>query len=315
MTHETRLGHARERRRIRRGHMFIGAVLVSVFAYQWQLEATDGGAPPAAAAGPAAVAAATVSRPTPPIVRGAADRSAFEALLRRDPLGAIEHAREHHRRAVRDYSCVFTKQELLPGGLSDEQDITVKFQQSPFAIMMHWTRNPGPAERVIYVAGRWINPEASDPAERDLAICQPGAIARIFVKSVREPIRGDRARKQSRRYIDDFGFLKALDLMVEFTRLARDRGELKISYEGPSTFDGRPTYVLNRTLPPFTGPNSLYPDGAAEYHLDQEWLVPVAVYSFADASRKTLLGKYEYRGIRMNVGCTAADFDPSTYGM
>jgi len=307
----------------RRTRVGLGLFLAALLAYEWHTQSpqtTVAGTPEPGVAfasdggegGKTGASAATNAQPisaAPPI-----DLNAYEALLKSNPLAAIEQARDFHRRNVRDYACTFIKQELLDHGLSSEQTIHVRFMQEPYSVLMHWVRNPGAAERVIYVAGRWVNPDASSPAERELAVCQPGAVARIFVKSVREPIRGDRAKKESRRFIDDFGFLKALDLMVEYSRLGQQRGEMKLWYEGIASFDGRPTFVIKRTLP-YSGPASLYPDGSAEYHLDREWLVPVAVYSYADLERRKLLGKYEYRDVRMNVGCQPGDFEPSKYGM
>ncbi|MEE8170039.1 MAG: DUF1571 domain-containing protein, partial [Phycisphaerae bacterium] len=218
----------------------MGTALALLFVYQWR-----------------DTTAADVSEPrSAPSVVYAADYSAariepsvFEDLLRSDPIGAFEMARDHHARTVRDYTCTFIKQELLPGGMSKEQEILVRFLQKPFSIVMHWIRNADKAERVIYVAGKWIDRDADQPEQRDLAVCQPGAIARIFIKSVKQPIRGRLAMQSSRRTIADFGFLNALDMMIEFSRLAEQRGDLDLRYAGPSEYDGRPTWIIERSLP------------------------------------------------------------------
>lgn len=241
------------------------------------------------------------------------DRAEFAELLGRDPLGAFREARDNHRRTVRDYQCTFVKKELLPRGMSKEQTIAVKFRQEPYSIFMHWIKNQDKAVRVIYQAGRWTD-DCADFNERAQAVCQPGAIAAMFVKSLMQPIHGDRAKQSSRRFIDDFGFAKALELMVQFSTLAQQRGELSLQLEGESEFDGRPTWVLKRHVP-YAGPGGLYPDATAIYHIDQEWRVPVAVYSFSDAQGKQLLGRYEYRDVKMNAGCCQTDFEPATYGM
>ena len=43
----------------------------------------------------------------------------------------------------------------------------------------------------------------------------------------------------------------------------------------------------------------------------------MAVYCYSDDAKQpcNLLGKYEYRSIRMRAGLTDKDFEPSTYGM
>jgi hypothetical protein len=130
----------------------------------------------------------------------------FEKLLRNDPLAALIDARARHVREVSDYQCVMVKQELLPSGMSEEQEVNVKFRAEPYSVFMEWTRNPGLASRALYVKGRWTDPSASDPAERDLAVAQPGKIAQLFVKSIKQPVHGGLAKRTSRRFIDDFGF-------------------------------------------------------------------------------------------------------------
>jgi hypothetical protein len=241
----------------------------------------------------------------------------FEVLIRRDPLRAMIDARAQHLREVIDYECVMIKQELLPSGMSKEQEIRVKFRHSPYSVYMEWQRNPGLATRVIYVKGRWTDSKAKNPDEgRELAIAQPGVIARIFVKSVKQPIHGRLAREASRRFLDDFGFQKTLDRLINISESAKDRNELKLVLVGESQFEDRPVWVIRRNLP-YTEEGGLYPDRTAEILFDKEYRVPVAVYCYSDDDRlpEHLIAKYEYRGIRMQVGLTDKDFDPHTYGM
>lgn len=240
----------------------------------------------------------------------------FEAVLRDDPLAAMIRARAEHRRQVADYECVMVKQELLPSGMSEEQEIAVKFRREPYSVYMNWLRNPGMATRVIYVRGKWTNPRAKNPDERELAVAQPGVIARIFIKSVKRPIHGKLARASSRRFIDDFGFERTYDRLIQVCEMGRAKGQLSLEFMGTTIFDGRPVWVIRRVLP-YTGEDGQYPDRTAEILIDQEYHVPVAIYCYADDEMKSVnvLAKYEYRGIRMQIGLTDKDFDPATYGM
>ena len=208
------------------------------------------------------------------------------------------------------------KQEMLPSGMSEEQEIDVLFRQKPYSVVLTWRRNPGLAERVIYVKDRWIDDDADTADERQLAVCQPGPVARLLVKSIKQPIHGKLAKKSSRRYVDEFGFSRALDLLIKYCEIARESGDLKLDYCGETRFDGRPVWVVRRTLP-YTGVTGLYPDRIAEVFIDKEYRVPVAVYCYSDDAKEphNLLGKYEYRNIRMQAGLSEADFDPQTYGM
>lgn len=248
--------------------------------------------------------------------REPAEVNSFEHLIRTNPLAALYEARDRHRLAVRDYTCTFVKQEMLESGMSEEQEIQVLFRQEPYSVVMHWVRNPGLAERVVYVKNRWIDPDADDPDEREMAVCQPGPILAKLVRSIKQPIRGERARDASRRYIDEFGFGRSLDLLIQYSDLAKKRNELSLTFRGESYFDGRPTWVIRRHLP-YTGEGGRYPDRTAEVHIDREYFVPVAVYCYGDDKMRPekLLGKYEYRNVRFGVGLTERDFDPATYGM
>lgn len=240
----------------------------------------------------------------------------FEKLLREDPLAALTDLRALHVREVKDYRCSFVKQELLASGMSAEQEIDVLFRQEPFSVVMHWVRNAGMANRAIYVKGRWAEPAAEKPAEREFAVCQPGTAISWALKSIKMPIHGTMAKRTARRSIDEFGFKRTLDLLIKYCELAKSRGELELEFRGETHFDGRPVWVLRRHLP-YTGENGPYPDRTAEIFIDKEYRVPVAVYCYCDDELKAakLLGKYEYRNIRFNLGLTEADFTPATYGM
>lgn len=240
----------------------------------------------------------------------------FEKLIRTDPLAALKKARTQHRRNVSDYACTFVKQEWLPSGMSREQEIETKFRAEPFSVMMHWIRNPGLAQRVIYVKNRWVDEDAGNPDEREQAVCRPIPPLDSLIKSIKQPIRGSRAKKASRRCIDEFGFERSFDLLIEYCELARSRNELHLEFKGDSEFDGRPTWVIRRELP-YTRKGGPYPDRIAEIHIDKKFKIPVAVYCYADddMTPEKLLGKYEYRNVRMDIGLTDRDFDPAAYGM
>lgn len=239
-----------------------------------------------------------------------------ERLLREDPLAALRELRTKHLQEVRDYRCTLVKQELLDSGLSAEQELEVIFRQEPYSVVLHWVRNAGLANRAVYVKGKWTDEGADDPAERELALCQPGKLGSFFLKSIKMPIHGFAAKGAARRSIDEFGFGRTLDLLIKYCETAKGRGELTLEFRGEGRFDGRPVWVLHRHLP-YTGESGIYPDRTAEIYIDQELHVPVAVYCYSDDEQKpeNLLGKYEYRDIRFNVGLTDADFAPETYGM
>jgi hypothetical protein len=279
-----------------------GLSLAAIFYAQYQL--SDGPAVVISPRAPVVLAAETINV------------DPFERLIRHDPLEALIQARTQHLHEVTDYECVMVKQERLSSGMSEEQEIKVKFRHEPFSVYMDWVRNPGLADRVLYVKGRWTDPKAKNPEERELALAQPGKIAQLFVKSLKQPVRGRMARKSSRRYLDEFGFQNTLILLIKYCQIAKERGELSLEYCGESRFDGRDVWMVRRRLP-YVGEGGPYPDRTAEILIDKGYRVPVAVYCYSDDEKQpqNLLGKYEYRSVRMRAGLTEKDFEPSTYGM
>lgn len=293
------------RRRLSPQHfrLFFGAILGAVLLIEFATRSATNALVPAEAE-----VIAPTAGPAPDVQPG------FDDLIRRDPLAALLQAQREHGEKVRDYTCTFVKQEMLDSGLSEEQTIATSFRSQPYSVLMHWLKNPGKAERVIYVKGKWIDADAGNPEEREQAVCQPGAIARVFLKSLKQPIHGSMAREASRRYIDEFGFWQSLNLLTKYSQIAKERGELTLTFRGESVFAGRPTYVLERRLP-YTGENGTYPDRLATIHVDKEWRVPVSVRCYADDAKKQLLGRYEYSDVSFDVGLTDKTFEPATYGM
>ena len=242
--------------------------------------------------------------------------SPFESLLATDPLGAMRKLHAEAQAAANEYTCLFTRQERLSSGVGPDQDIRVKFRPTPHSVQMEFVRNPKLVKRVIYVDGRWRDESASDPELRDQALVQPHGLAGVLIKSLKQPIRGTMAKRSGRRSIDQFGFVRAMDLLVKYCETADAEGALTLTYEGVGEFEGRRVWIIKRVLP-YTGPDGPYPDRVAIIYIDHEHRVPIAVHTYsADATRpEDLLGKYEYREINMSPGLTDADFDPATYGL
>jgi len=232
----------------------------------------------------------------------------FAELIRSDPLRFLKMAKRHYLDSVRDYRCTFVKQERIAGRLGEEQRIRVAFRERPFSVLMEWTENAGPARRVLFVRGRW-----QDDAGRMLAYVEPASpVARLFVRSVLRPIDGPQAKAVSRRTINQFGFGNVLDLITLYAERAVAQGTGSIEYAGEGNIDGRPTWILRRTLP-YAG-QGRWPDRVLIVHIDQEMLLPVACYAYADDDQQVLLGKYIFQDVQLNVGLTDADFDPKANG-
>jgi hypothetical protein len=227
------------------------------------------------------------------------------ALAERDPMALVRLGRERYEQTVREYRCLLVKQERLGNKLSSVQEVELRFRESPRSVYMIWRSNADGARRALYLPDdrAFVN-DGGEP----LARVEPnGAIARLFVKDLFLPIHGPDARKASRRAIDEAGFHATFDLLEAYNAAAAERGVLDLRYAGTGVVDQRPTFVLVRDLP-YAGPNGPYPDARLVLHLDQQWLLPVAVYSYADHLEKDLLGSYTFTQVELNPDFSADAF-------
>ncbi len=251
------------------------------------------------AASPAAARAAAarpqpgqaIAAMVPAATPGAID---LEALAAADPIGFFEMALDRYDRSVRDYTCTFSKQELVGNRLTEEQVIRAMFCEKPFSVRLEWIRNEDKCSRVLYVADRWVKDN------QQLAVVEPGAIARLFVPYVMRPIHGRDAQKSSRRTIDQFGFRNSLSLILKYCKLAREQGVLEsFSYVGNDRVEGRDTLVFERRLP-YTGEEGFWPDRLLVVHIDRETLLPILCVAYADDARQVLLGRYMMTDVKLN---------------
>lgn len=231
-------------------------------------------------------------------------RAALRDLAQQDPVAFSRLCDERAESTIRDYRCTFHKQELLPGGMSPVQEISVLCRVKPLSVFMTWVKNADRARRALYIDA----PQFRDANGEKVAKVEPaGVIARALVAEVVRPIHGDDAKLSSRRSMEDFGFNATLKLLLKINDAALARGELDYRYVGEGEIDGRPTFIFQRFLP-YTGPGGVYTDRKMIMHIDQEWLVPTAVYSYADVEGRQLLGSYVYTDVQLNPGLTDEDF-------
>ncbi len=224
------------------------------------------------------------------------DPTDLTELARQDPLALVKLGRERYERQIERYRCTLVKQERLGDGLSEVQEVELRFREDPLAIYMLWKKNADKARRALYMEG----PDYVDGRGRKLTRVEPnGAIARLFTTDIFVQAHGDQARKSSRRTIDEAGFHTTFQLFEAYHQRAEQRGVGELRYAGTGEIDGRPTYIIERRLP-YEGAGGPFPDAKLVLHLDQEWLLPVAVYSFADSAGTELLGSYVFKDVELN---------------
>ncbi|UCG33016.1 MAG: DUF1571 domain-containing protein [Phycisphaerales bacterium] len=226
----------------------------------------------------------------------------IEAEARRDPLGFLRKVRDRYRAEVRDYRCRFTKQERVGRAVRPIEKMNVMFMEDPYSVLMTWPESPRPAQRVLYVKDKW-----ADSDGQPMAMVEPEPVLKLLTGVIKRPIDDRLARSKARRRVNQFGFGRSLDLIIEYAEKAKAKGQLRLEYRGRSSIAGRPTYVLVRHLP-YTGDGGMYPDRVLVCHIDEEYLLPTAVFTYADDLEQETLGVYITTDIELNVGLSPADF-------
>lgn len=229
--------------------------------------------------------------------------SPLATLAQTDPRGLLHLAQQRCANWIEDYRCVLVRQERLDGKLMPVQRIAMRYRAEPHSVLLHWTENAGDARRASYVRGRHRSAEGAN-----LICVEPaGAVARLFVSRLWIPVDGVCARGSSRRTMDQAGYLGTFGSIEAVNARAAGLGELQLDYGGVGEIDGRPTLVLVRRLP--RSGTGTYPNALLVLHLDEAWLLPVGVYTYADAEGEWLLGAYTMTAVEVNVGLGDADFE------
>ena len=222
----------------------------------------------------------------------------IEELARTDHLALLEECQEHYRNTIGSYTCTLVKQERIKGVLGKEQTVSVKFMGKPFSVAMAWTENPGQGDRVLYVEGQRGDKMVVRPAN--------GLLRALAGGSVLVDPRDKAARSASLRTVDQFGFERSLQNLVDVYRQAHAEGHLKQEFGGYASVAGRRTIVLIRHLPA----ENDYPAAKSVIFIDLEHLIPIAVEGYGWNAPDELICRYVYKDIVLNAPLTDDDFLP-----
>ena len=206
----------------------------------------------------------------------------------------LQFCLENIRTNVETYSCDFVRQERVNGKLLEKHESRVFFRSTPFSVYME---NVGDARKLWYVQDKIVKKN-----KRYMVIEPDGVIVRIlFGKRIEIAIDDPRVMAKTRKQIDEFGFENTLKTLILSIR-SEDCD--KFYLEGEGLFNGRKAYTYYRTLKD----SSLNPAKYVRFYIDQEWLIPIGVYSYSDREATILLGEYVYGNVKINV-----DLDPNLF--
>ena len=219
-----------------------------------------------------------------------------------DP-GALIEAMWARWQGVKDYTCIFTKQERINEKLLPEQTIFMKVREKPFSIYMKWVGKKCKGQEALYVAGK---------NHGKVKVHQGGILGIINLNLDPE---GGRAMKDNRHPITEAGIGYTTHLIWADLVRARKNNEGEITILAEDTDSQTDCRCFRADLPPEkvkrglkkTSPEEYYAAGA-ETCLDAGSLLLSSITIYDPAGE--LLEQYRYREVKINVGLTDRDFDP-----
>ncbi len=193
---------------------------------------------------------------------------------------------------VRDYQCVFHKQERMNGKLKPEETILFKFQK-PFKVYMKWLKHPNKDRELLFVPGKY---------DSKLKVHLGGLIS-LILPSITIAPDAPQVLKNSRHPITNAGMGNLLDSLIDQFELAQQQGDLHVTMHGHETIEGTDCIKVERVLPKDKG----YYCHRLMLYLNAENHTPVKVmvYDWDDK----LIENYTLSNIQWNVGFTDEDFD------
>jgi outer membrane lipoprotein-sorting protein len=197
---------------------------------------------------------------------------------------------------VNDYQATFHKQERVDGKLLPEETILLKFQK-PLKIYMNWVGEPLRGQEALYVQGKYDNK----------LVAHAGGVLGMISVSV-DPD-GPTAMEGNRHPITHTGFGFIIKQLRPNIESALSYGEFEIVRMGEESFQGRPATVIEAVFD--KRGERQYSSGRMVLHIDRELMLPVGSV-FYDG-KNTLIEKYYYTDVKLNVGFTDADFSRDKY--
>jgi hypothetical protein len=249
-----------------------------------------------------ATATSAIDAHTPP---SAADQAPAAAPPGEHPIDAsLEIARrvqKHIAADVKDYTCIFIKQERVGGELIGPQYIDAKFRQNPQSVYFKFLKPDDVKGReVIYVAG----------ANDGKLLAREGSGVKRLIGMVRLEPTSALAMAGQKYPIYNAGMAFLTKRLIEVAEQDRRYGEVEVHfYKGAKVGDR--SCLLIEVIHPV--PRRVFLFHKAVIYIDDELQVPIhyAAYLWPKKAGEEppLDESYTYANLKLNAGLTDADFD------
>lgn len=201
---------------------------------------------------------------------------------------------------VDDYSCVFTKRELVKGRMTPTYQIGMKVRTSPFSVYMKF-HNPKTGREAIYVNGR----------NNGKVVAHDVGVAKILTGTLRLDPRERLAMEDNRHPITEAGIGNLIDTLVDRWSTELQPDESRVTVDSNVSWAGRPCTLITST---HTEKRAEFLFHEVKVYVDHELGLPVRFEAYdwpREASgHPILVEEYSYHDVRINVGLGDLDFHP-----
>jgi hypothetical protein len=203
---------------------------------------------------------------------------------------------------VKDYTCVFVKQERVDGQLLDEERLEMKVRHKPFSVYMRFIQPESLAgQEAIYVEGG---------NDGKLVAHANGLKGKVVGTIVLDPT-GFLAMRNNRYPITNAGMKNLVTLLVQLGQRKDLLKDCRVEFIDDGKIGDRSCMLIEISNPRPVGDFRL---AKAKIWLDREWNVPLGFESWEWPKRgkePVLAERYQYLQVKFDQGLDDLDFDPA----
>ncbi len=255
-------------------------------------QAADHPAAPRPANSDARTAAAPADAPPP----AAPGEHPIDASL------AIAHkVQEHLEKDVKDYTCIFVKNERVNGELIGPQQTLAKVRQKPLSVYFKFLKP-------VDVKGREViyYPEKNGGK----LVAREGSGLKRLLGAVWLQPTSPLAMAGQKYPISDVGMSFLVKRLIEVAEADRKYGEVEVKFYKNAKVNDRSCMVIQVTHPV---PRNVFLFHLARVYIDDELQLPIHYEAYLWPEKPgeppPLDESYSYLNLKLNVGLTDADFD------
>lgn len=218
----------------------------------------------------------------------------MEQLAQSDPIAFLENCLRRYEKQIKGYRATLQKQERIRGQLGSVEVIGVSFQEEPFSVLLEWKKNPGLADRTLFIKGKY----------NDKILIMPRGLLRYVGIQARDPW-GPDARASSRYPMTQFGLKIGMQRTLQSWEDARQARALHVTYLGKKCVPqagNRECWILQRSR--YHRPEADGVVGLTTCIDTETWLQVGSTIMGKDQ----LIAEYFFRDIELNP-----DFPPNTF--